>query len=214
LLKTLKPDHNTISRFRKDNPKAIKKMFRYSVSLAKNFNLIGGELIAGDSTKLRAQNSKKNNYNKKKIKRHLEYIEKKLEEHNAELAKSDGDKAEEIQEQIDKHKKHQKKYEAIEKELEKDKTTENPQISTRDPESKHQIVRGMITEVCYTLQTTVDEKTNYSLIIKLPIKMTKKPWGICSKEQNPFYGPQRLLPHSMIKVITQEVNFVQQQKSV
>jgi transposase len=68
LLKNLKPHHNTISRFRKDNPKAIKRVFRYSVELAKNFNLIGGVLIAGDSTKLRAQprgfGGKKNNYNK------------------------------------------------------------------------------------------------------------------------------------------------------
>jgi nitrogenase subunit NifH len=35
-------------------------------------------LLAGDSTKLRAQNSKKNNYNQGKIERHLAYIEAKL----------------------------------------------------------------------------------------------------------------------------------------
>jgi hypothetical protein len=56
LLNTLKPDHNTISNFRRDNPKAIKKVFRETVRLAKHFNLIGGTLIAGDSTKFRAQN--------------------------------------------------------------------------------------------------------------------------------------------------------------
>lgn len=89
LIKNLKPDHNTIARFRKENPKAIRKVFRQSVAIARNFNLIGGNLIAGDSTKLRAQNSKKNNYNKKKIKRHLEYIDKKLEEHNQQLATAD-----------------------------------------------------------------------------------------------------------------------------
>ena len=61
LLKGLEPDHNTISNFRKDNPKAIKKVFRATVEIAKNFELIGGKLLAGDSTKLRAQNSKKNN---------------------------------------------------------------------------------------------------------------------------------------------------------
>jgi len=66
LLKTLKPDHNTISNFRRDNPKAIKKVFRETVKIAQYFNLIGGTLIAGDSTKLRAQNSKKNNFNQKK----------------------------------------------------------------------------------------------------------------------------------------------------
>ena len=177
LLKTLKPDHNTISRFRKDNPKAIKHVFRHSVELAKNFNLIGGVLIAGDSTKLRAQNSKKNNYNKKKIKRHLEYIEKKLEEHNEELSRSDGDKAEEIKEQIDKHKRHQEKYKAIQKELENDKSTENPQLSTSDPESRHQIVRGTITEVCYTAQTTVDDKHKLLIDYKITNQNDKKAMG-------------------------------------
>ena len=78
LLKGLSPDHNNISNFRRDNPKAIKKVFRATVSIARNFELIGGKLIAGDSTKLRAQNSKKNNFNEKKIKRHIAYIDEKL----------------------------------------------------------------------------------------------------------------------------------------
>ena len=59
LLKGLAPDHNTIANFRKDNPKAIRKVFQATVALAKHFELIGGKLLAGDSTKLRAQNSKK-----------------------------------------------------------------------------------------------------------------------------------------------------------
>jgi hypothetical protein len=33
--------------------------FRTTVKLASHFELIGGSLVAGDSTKLRAQNSKK-----------------------------------------------------------------------------------------------------------------------------------------------------------
>jgi transposase len=61
LLHQLVPDHNTISNFRKDNEKSIRRVFRHTVSIAKQFDLIGGRLIAGDSTKLRAQNSKKNN---------------------------------------------------------------------------------------------------------------------------------------------------------
>ena len=59
LIKNLCPDHNTISNFRQDNPKAVKKVFRATVSIAKHFNLLGGKLIAGDSTKIRVQNSKK-----------------------------------------------------------------------------------------------------------------------------------------------------------
>ena len=86
LLKGLVPDHNTISNFRKDNPKAIRKVFRATVQLAKNFDLIGGKLVAGDSTKLRAQNSKKNNFNPKKIGQHIEYIDRKLAEYSNILA--------------------------------------------------------------------------------------------------------------------------------
>lgn len=66
LLESLAPEHNTISNFRRDNAKAIKKVFFATVQIARNFGLIGATLIAGDSTKLRAQNSKKNNFNQKK----------------------------------------------------------------------------------------------------------------------------------------------------
>ena len=59
LMKELAPDHNTIANFRRDNEKAIRKVFRHTVSIAKHFDLIGGKLVAGDSTKLRAQNSKR-----------------------------------------------------------------------------------------------------------------------------------------------------------
>ncbi|WBL20870.1 IS1182 family transposase [Zunongwangia sp. HRR-M8] len=179
LLKNLKPDHNTIARFRKENPKAIRKVFRQSVSIARNFNLIGGTLIAGDSTKLRAQNSKKNNYNKKKIQRHLDYIDNKLKEHNQELAIADGDqkKTEEIEEQIKGRKEQQTKYWAIQKELDNDVSSENPQRSTSDPDSRHQIVRGTVTEVCYTAQTTVDAKHKFLIDYKLTNQNDKKAMG-------------------------------------
>src|SRR5690606_38083020 len=75
LMKGLAPDHNTIANFRKDNPKAIRKVFHATVSLAKNFELLGGKLLAGDSTKLRAQNSKKNNFTHRKIENHIAYID-------------------------------------------------------------------------------------------------------------------------------------------
>lgn len=42
LIEGLTPDHNTISNFRRDNPKAIKRVFQATVTIAKNFGLIGG----------------------------------------------------------------------------------------------------------------------------------------------------------------------------
>jgi hypothetical protein len=48
--------------------------------------LIGGKLNAGDATKMRAQNSKKNNFSVKKIERHIAYIDAKLDEYSGVLA--------------------------------------------------------------------------------------------------------------------------------
>ena len=155
LMKGLVPDHNTISNFRKDNPKAIKKVFRATVNLAKNLDLIGGILIAGDGTKLRAQNSKKNNYNQKKIDRHIAYIENKLAEYCKALENADGDKKKIINRKIAKQNKHKKQYQAIEKELTE---TGEKQVSTSDPDARQLVIRGVVTEVCYNAQSTVDAK--------------------------------------------------------
>lgn len=133
LLKGLVPDHNTISAFRKDNAKAIKQVFRYTVSIAKNFDLIGGKLIAGDSTKLRAENSKKNNFNPKKIERHLAYIEEKLETYTRALAEADQDNQAIIQAEIKKHQNRKTGYQALEKQL---ALSGEVQVSTSDPDSR------------------------------------------------------------------------------
>lgn len=153
LLKGLSPDHNTINNFRKDNPKAIKKVFRKTVEIARNFDLIGGLLLAGDGTKLRAQNSKKNNYNQKKIDRHLKYIEEKLDEYTTELAEADGDEKQEIEDKIEEQKQRKAGYRQLERQLQE---SGQKQISTSDPDSRQLIIRGVITEVAYNVQSTVD----------------------------------------------------------
>ena len=81
LLNELIPDHNTIANFRKNNPKAIKNFFRKMVTMCKQFDLISGKVVATDGTKLREQNSKKKNYNQKKIDDHLKFIETRLHEY-------------------------------------------------------------------------------------------------------------------------------------
>jgi len=174
LIKCLHPDHNTIANFRRDNPKAIKKVFRTTVEIAKNFDLIGGKLIAGDSTKLRAQNSKKNNFNQKKIDQHLDYIERKLIEHENALADSDGDNKKAIQDEIDKHNRRKGQYKNLEKKL---KESGQQQISTSDPESRQMITRNNITEVAYNLQTSVDSKHNLPIDFKVTNNNDSKAMG-------------------------------------
>lgn len=66
LMKGLAPDHNTIANFRKEHPDAIRNVFKATVSMAKNFELIGGKLIAGDGTKLRAKTLRRTTSMKRK----------------------------------------------------------------------------------------------------------------------------------------------------
>ncbi|MDO8899244.1 MAG: IS1182 family transposase [Bacteroidales bacterium] len=176
LLKGLSPDHNTISNFRRDNPNAIKKVFRATVALAKNFNLIGGKLLAGDSTKLRAQNSKKNNFNEKKIQRHLEYIENKLEAYEKQLSENDGDKEkeQELKQQIETQQQRKQFYENIQKQLVE---SGEVQVSTSDPESRQMITRNNITEVAYNVQTTVDAQHNIPIDFKVTNENDSKAMG-------------------------------------
>jgi transposase len=174
LLKCLRPDHNTIANFRRDNPKAIKKVFRTTVQIAKHFDLIGGNLIAGDSTKLRAQNSKKNNYNQAKIERHIAYIDTKLEEYTKALAESDGDNRKQIEDEIKKQQERKDQYKNIEKQL---KESGDPQVSTSDPESRQIMVRNNITEVSYSIQNTVDSKNNIPIDYKVTNQNDSKAMG-------------------------------------
>jgi transposase len=164
LLKCLKPDHNTIANFRRDNPKAIKKVFRATVQIAKHFDLIGGKLIAGDSTKLRAQNSKKNNFNQAKIDRHIAYIDKKLQEYTRALSEHDGDDNQQVEEEIKKQQERKDQYRGIEKKL---RESGESQISISDPDSRQIMLRNNITEVCYNVQATVDAKNNIPIDYKV-----------------------------------------------
>ncbi|TVZ27882.1 transposase [Gillisia sp. Hel_I_86] len=186
LLGQLSPDHNTIANFRKDNPEAIKKVFRATVALAKHFNLIGGKLIAGDGTKLRAQNSKKNNFNKKKIDRHLRYIDNKLQEYNQALEQADGTvEKENIHEQMDTQNKRKDTYHKLEQELDQ---TQEDQISTSDNESRHMVLRGNITEVVYNVQSTVDAKHCIPIDYEVTNNNDKKAMGAMIRRAKSIIG--------------------------
>jgi transposase len=62
LMRKLTPDFKTIADFRKDDTEAIKKVCREFTLLCKRLELFGGELVAIDGSKFKAQNSKKRNF--------------------------------------------------------------------------------------------------------------------------------------------------------
>jgi radical SAM protein with 4Fe4S-binding SPASM domain len=159
LIGRLTPNYHTIADFRKDNPKALRHTFRLFVSFLKDAELIEGKTIAIDGTKVRAHNGKKNNFNPKKIERHLKYIDEKTNEYLGMLDEMDRkeqpDKVKDIQEKIQRLKSNKIKYEALGDYME---DNQEVQVSTTDPDSRALLVQGQVVEICYNTQTAVDEK--------------------------------------------------------
>lgn len=156
LLKGLKPSPRTILYFRKNNAAAFKKAFQHFVLMLKEWKLIEGETIAIDSFKIRAQNSLKNNFNQKKIDRHLDYIDGKLTDYHQQLDQADGvEQKQEIQAKISHQKSKKQAYHAIEKRLEE---TGQSQISTVDPDARGVILHRNVVNVGYNIQAGCDSK--------------------------------------------------------
>jgi Transposase DDE domain len=161
LLEAICPNYHSIADFRKDNPKALKQLFKLFVSFLKDADLISGEIIAIDGTKTRAHNGKKSNFNQKKIDKHIAYIETKTQQYLDELEKNDvkdnSVKVTNIQQKIERLKQNKIKYELLEEQL---KASGEPQISTTDPDARALLVQGQVVEVSYNMQASVDHKHN------------------------------------------------------
>jgi transposase len=156
LLKGLRPSARKIAYFRKNNAKAFKKAFRYFIGLLKDMDLIDGETIAIDSFKIRAQNSLKNNFNQKKIDRHINYIDHKIEEYKSQLDCEDQqDNTREIEEKIRCQQSKKDNYKVIEKQL---KDSGESQISLTDPDAKSVILHRNVVNVGYNIQAGCDSK--------------------------------------------------------
>ena len=131
---------------------------------------LGKTTIAIDGSKFKAVNSKKNNYNQKKIDRHRQFIEDKTAQIfirswmnwiNRKTASASADelqiKKEKIAEGLKKLKERTIKYDNLQEQL---NNTEDKQISTTDPDSRSIIIVKTIVEVAYNTQNAVDDKHN------------------------------------------------------
>ena len=157
LLGGLHPHFKTICNFRKDNKKAFTEVFRHFLLILKNWKLIEGKDFAVDSFKIRAQNSLKNNFNDKKIKRHLDYIDQKIADYQDTLDQEDldGKTTKEIVDKIAKQKEKQVGYQALKQALSE---TEDGQISTTDTDSRGVVFQRTSVKIGYNIQSASDTK--------------------------------------------------------
>lgn len=161
LLHGMSPNYHSISDFRKDNPNALRQLFKLFVSFLKDAELVSGEVVAIDGTKVRANNSKKANFSQKKIDRHIEYIDNKVNQYLNELEESDANdnrvKVTNVEAKIAKLKARKLDYELLERKL---IASGDTQISTTDPDARALLVQGVVVEISHNMQAAVDSKHN------------------------------------------------------
>ena len=84
----------------------------------KEWKLIDGETIAIDSFKIRASNSLKNNFNEKKLKQHIEYIDKQIKDYETLLDTCDKEEdRKEAETKLTERKEKKEKYTRIQNDL-------------------------------------------------------------------------------------------------
>ena len=164
LMDGLTPDDKTICNFRKDNAKPLREVFRAFVRLLRQLELYGGEVEATDSTKFRANNSRRNNHNQTTVERELSRIDKKISEYMNALDQADQEEegtaaptAEEIRTALEKLNQRKDKFEELLSRVE----TEG-EVSTVDPDARLMRSGGDARplDVSYNVQTVADDKHN------------------------------------------------------
>jgi transposase len=166
LMQELSPNYHSIADFRKNHHGALKNLFKLYVQFLDELNLLGKQTIAIDGSKFRAVNSRKNNYNQKKIDKHQAMIEEKADSYLKELDELDKDETddngpsyrkEEVEAALQRLVERKIKYDDLQQQLD---NTEEKQISTSDAESRAIIINKNIVEVAYNAQAAVDSRHN------------------------------------------------------
>jgi transposase len=166
LLQNLQPNYHTIADFRKLHAQPLQSMFKIYVQFLSDAGLLGKTTIAVDGSKFKAVNSRKNNYNQKKIDKHRQFIADKTAKYLQELDELDKQestrdelqlKKEKIAEGLAKLKERTIKYDTLQEQL---NNTDDKQISTTDADSRSIIIVKNIVEVAYNTQNAVDDKHN------------------------------------------------------
>ena len=162
----LKPDHKTISEFRKNNVEVLKRVLRDTARIGMKLGLIEGNILFVDGSKMRGNSSLDNSWTKEKAEEALKKVDAKIIDILKEC--DEVDKSEEgspslvkLRDDLQDKEKLKSKVEEILNEL---KSSNKKSYNTTDPESvKLRGVHGSFAG--YNVQSVVDEK--HGLIVSV-----------------------------------------------
>jgi len=167
----LTPSNKTISNFRKENAKPLKKVFREFVLLCKELELITGELVAVDGAFLRANASKNQLVTKKTVVKDLKQIDEKIEAYleTMEFADSKEKREKRLIPPTNNLSKMKKRKSKLDKDLALLEEMEVTQYNRTDPDAKLMKKYGY-SQLSYNSQIVVDNSFKFIVVTEITPK--------------------------------------------
>jgi transposase len=159
----LAPDFKTIADFRRANGEGIRNVCRRFVQLCRELKLFTQAIVAIDSSKFKAVNSRDRNFTPNKVEQRVRQIEQSIDRYLTALETADRTqpveveaKSERLREKIETLRGQMRRMDAIREQL---KSTPDEQISETDPDARSMISQAKGTGVVgYNVQAAVDTK--------------------------------------------------------
>jgi transposase len=159
----LAPDFKTLADFRHDNGEGIRNVCRHFVQLCRDLKLFTQAIVAVDSSKFKAVNSRDRNFTPGKVDKRQEQIEESIQRYLTALETADRTqpaeveaKTERLREKIATLREQMQRMDTIRKEL---KQQPDEQISLTDPDARSMVSQAKGTGmVGYNVQAVVDAK--------------------------------------------------------
>ena len=159
----LAPDFKTIADFRHDNGEGIRNVCRRFVQLCRDLKLFTQAIVAIDSSKFKAVNSRDRNFTPGKVDKRQQQIEESIQRYLSALETADRTqpaeveaKTERLREKISTLREQMRRMDTIREDL---KQQPDEQISLTDPDARSMVSQAKGTGVVgYNVQAVVDAK--------------------------------------------------------
>jgi len=159
----LAPDFKTIADFRHDNGRGIRNVCRRFVVLCRDLKLFSQAVVAIDSSKFKAVNSRDRNFTPAKVDKRQQQIEQSIQRYLDALETADRTqpadfeaRTERLQEKLHKLRQHMRQLDQVKEQL---KRQPDGLLSLTDPDARSMASNGKGTgTVGYNVQAAVDAK--------------------------------------------------------
>jgi transposase len=159
LMGGLKPDHKTIAEFRRKNKKALKKILKQCARMCMKLDLIAGNVLFVDGTKIRANASRSRTHDKSWYEEQLKSLDQRIEQLLSECEETDQQEAHlgsfvEMDKELAEA---QQLKSTIADVLEQFDETERKKINLTDPDCAN-MKSPQGKHACFNVQSVVDDK--------------------------------------------------------